>query len=139
MRRPFVFLLLSVPLLGGYLGWTFYSRWRDVHAYMQRIEERQADQEAEKQRAFKEAYSGTLLTILTFYAAPSVIHPGETTKLCYGVANSKSVRIEPAVEYVWPSYSRCVKIAPMTDTVYKLIAEDDSGRTKTSSLTVTVR
>ena len=97
------------------------------------------EQEEGQDRAFTKTYGGTSLTILTFYAAPPVIRAGKTTQLCYGVSNAKSVRIEPAVEYVWPSYSRCLKTAPSGDTVYTLIAEDDSGHTKTATVTVHVR
>ncbi len=117
------------------LGWIYYSRWSEKRAFIRRLEEPQAAQD----RAVLEAYGGGRLTILGFYAAPSIIKRGETTQLCYGVSNSKMVRIEPPIEDVWPSHSRCVNASPRVDTVYKLIAEDAQGHTETASVTVQVR
>ena len=85
-----------------------------------------------------DAYGGESLAILNFYANPATIRPGETTQLCYSVPNAENVRIEPPVENVWPSLSRCVDVTPTDDTVYTLIAEDDSGNTVTANTTVEV-
>ena len=128
MRRLFRFTWL-VALLGCiYLGLTFYSRWSQKQALIQRLEE----SKALKDRAVVEAYGGDNLTV-DFYAAPSVVRPGETAQLCYGVSNSRSVRIEPHVERVWPSLSHCVEVTPSATTFYKLVAEDGDGNTATAT------
>jgi hypothetical protein len=134
VRRTLKILWLTIPVLAGYLAWTFYGRWRDRQAYMQPMEERKAAQA----RVFQDAYGGDSLMIRSFYAAPGAINLGQTAQLCYSVSNAKSVRMEPPVEYVWPAFSRCVKVSPSKDTVYKFIAEDDKGNTKTASVRVKV-
>ena len=134
MRREFRFTWLLALLACIYLGLIFYSRWSQKRALIQSLEEGKAL----KDRAVVEAYGRDNLTILGFYATPSVIRPGETAQLCYGVSNSIRVRIEPHVESVWPSLSQCVKVAPSADTVYTLIAEDAGGKTATAAATVKV-
>jgi len=68
-----------------------------------------------------------------------VFKRGERGRLCYGVANAKTARIEPAVERIWPSLGRCVDIAPKNETIYTLTAEDAEGHSATQSLTVKTR
>jgi len=82
---------------------------------------------------------GNQFAILNFYASPGEIRRGETAQLCYGVSNAKTVRIEPQTSAVWPSYSRCVDVAPKKDTTYTLTAEDAAGHIKTATVTVKVR
>ena len=134
MRKTlrFIWVLLVVGCI--YLSWTFYSRWSVNREIIQRQEEKRAA----KARAILEAYGGGRLKIMSFYASPGTIHPGQTAQLCYGVANSEKVRIEPPVKGVWPSLSRCVEVAPKNDTEYKLIAEDGKGNTASAATTVKV-
>ena len=82
---------------------------------------------------------GKDLAIQSFYASPGVVHPGEKLQLCYGVANAKTVKLEPQDNPVWPSYNRCVDVSPKKDTTYTLTIEDGSGHTQTQSLDVKVR
>jgi hypothetical protein len=56
-----------------------------------------------------------------FYASPDHPAQGEKTLLCYGVEKADAVRLEPAVDRVWPSPTRCVE-APATKTTYTLVA-----------------
>jgi hypothetical protein len=117
-----------------YLGWIYYSRWGDHRALLRRLEESKRAQD----RAVVEAYGGGRFNILGFYATPAIVLKGQKAQLCYSVINAKSVRIEPPVENVWPSLSRCVDVRPVKDTVYQLLAEDAQGNRKTASLTVKV-
>ncbi len=135
MRSTFRFTWFIVIAACIYLGWNFYSRWSEKRALMQRLEENKTSQD----RDISELYGGYRLTILSFYATPPTIHQGESTQLCYGVSNSESVRIEPPVENVWPSFSRCVEVTPKQDTVFRLIAEDADGNTATAETTVKVQ
>lgn len=134
MRRMFRFTWIIVVAVCIYLAWTFYSRWNDNRAFIRRLEERKSAHD----RAVVDAYGGGRLTILGFYATPSTIRHGEKAQLCYSVSNSKSVRIVPPVENVWPSLTRCVDVAPTSTTVYRLIAEGPDGNTKTAIAAVTV-
>jgi hypothetical protein len=131
----FRFTWLILIAAGIYLGWTYYSRWRENRDFIQRLEERKES----KDRFIMEAYGSGRLTIMGFYASPSIVHRGERSQLCYSVANSKSIRIEPPLKDVWPSLSRCIEISPQRDTVYRLIAEDAEGHTKTATAEVRVR
>ena len=133
MRKAYSLMLLAI-IAGIYLGWVYYSRWIDHRTIIRRMEENKAAQD----RAVVEAYGGGRFNILGFYATPAMVRGGKKAQLCYSVINAQSVRIEPPVENVWPSLSRCVEVRPDKDTVYKLIAEDVQGNRKTASLTVKV-
>lgn len=77
--------------------------------------------------------------VLQFYASPSVAAPGERVLLCYGVEDAEAVRIEPEIEPVKPSYSRCLAITPKATTEYTLTAVGAGGQTVTRSTTVAVQ
>ncbi len=128
----FIWVLLVAGCI--YLGYTFYYRYSVNREIVQKMEE----EKAAKARAILEAYGGGRLKIMSFYASPGSIHTGQKAQLCYSVANSEKVRIEPPVKDVWPSLSRCVDVAPQSDTVYNLIAEDGKGNTASASTTVRV-
>jgi hypothetical protein len=134
MRVMYRIIGATVAVACIYLGWTYHLRQSDHQALAQRLEERKAEQA----RPIMDISKGRL-SVLAFYTVPPTIRRGEKAQLCYGVSNSKNVRIEPPVEYVWPSYSRCVEISPASDTVYKLIADDDGGHTVTAETRVRVK
>ena len=129
----YTWIVVVVVLIMIYFGWIYYSRWSDKTGFMQRIEENQPSQK----QSLSDSY-GNSLSILNFYAIPQTIRKGETAQLCYGVSNAESVQIEPSVENVWPSYSRCVDIVPVSDTVYKLIAVDADGNEVTKDAAIKV-
>lgn len=81
------------------------------------------------------ASSASPVLITMFYAYPANPPAGEKTSLCYGVENATAVRLEPAVESVWPSISRCFEIPSKAQT-YTLTAERGGERVSQS---VTVR
>jgi hypothetical protein len=135
MRKLICVILLSAFGVICFLSWTFYERWSDSRALIRSMEESKAAQN----RAVALAYGDGRLTILEFYASPAIIRKGEAAKICYGVSHSKSVRIEPPLRDTWPSLSRCIDITPQKDTTYSLIAEDESGNTKTASITIKVK
>jgi hypothetical protein len=132
-------LLLAGAILVGlcllYVGWTFYSRWQENHL----LEEKAAAQEKAQDQREVEMMGGNRLEILDFYADRGVIRSGQKVQLCYGVSNAKVVRLEPQDNPVWPSYGRCVEVAPKKDTTYTLSIEDGQGNSKTAMLKVQVR
>ena len=83
-----------------------------------------------------EADSSKTASITQFYARDPQLPKGEKTVLCYGVAGAKSVRLEPAVDKVWPALTRCFDIAPVTDATYTLTAIGEDGRPVSQSVTV---
>jgi hypothetical protein len=76
--------------------------------------------------------------ITQFYAAEPNIALGEKTLLCYGVEGAKAVRLQPAVEQVWPALVRCFDVIPAHTTTYTLIAEDAKGELLSQSTTIEV-
>jgi hypothetical protein len=59
--------------------------------------------------------------ITMFYATAAHPAADEKESLCYGVENADSVRLEPAVDRVWPTMSRCFDI-PTRPATYTLTA-----------------
>jgi hypothetical protein len=135
LRRLLHWMSVLVLAAVVYDGAIFYSRWSANRAF----ERGQAAKEAEQERKVVEAVGGDTLKILSFYAAPAVIRMGEHANICYGVNGAKTVRMEPAVENVWPALTRCVQVSPRRDTEYKLIAEDGAGRAVSQSFVLRVR
>ena len=50
-----------------------------------------------------EQLGGKELAIQNFYATPGTIRRGETVQLCYGVANARTVKLQPQSNPVWLS------------------------------------
>jgi hypothetical protein len=134
MRKAHSVTLVTASPVCVYLGWIYYLRWSENRAFVRRLAEPKEAQD----RAIVDAYGGGRLTLLGFYATPATIRRGEKSQLCYGVSNSKTIRIEPPIKNIWPSLSRCVEVAPERDTVYRLIAEDAAGH-KVIATTIKVR
>jgi len=130
-------------LIGGavliYVGWIVFSRWHENRAIEQRAAVEQSEKQREQDRIAIEQLGGKDLAIQMFYASPASIRRGETTKLCYGVANAKNVTLAPQPSPVWPSHSNCVDVAPKKDTTYTLAIDDGAGHSQSQSVTVTVK
>ncbi|MFZ0595067.1 MAG: hypothetical protein WAM39_31690 [Bryobacteraceae bacterium] len=130
---PYITVLLILAVL--YVGWTFYSRWRDSR----NAEERAAAVKAEQnKKVVDQVFGSGEIKLLNFSISPIRLRRGETARLCYGVSNAVSVTISPHVEDTKPSYNHCLDIEPQSTTTYTLTAKDQAGRTQTGSLTVTV-
>lgn len=126
-------------MLAFIVGWIFFSRWWQNRAFEQRVTQGRTDKQREDDLATLEQMGGQKLAIQTFYATPGEIRRGQSVQLCYGVANAKAVQLEPQSNPVWPSYARCVEVAPAKTTTYTLTITGASGNTKSQSLVVTVR
>lgn len=77
--------------------------------------------------------------ILQFYASPREIAPGMKALVCYGVVNTRNLRLDPPVEKVWPAVSRCFDVYPAASTHYTLIAEGSDGATVSQSIDITLK
>jgi hypothetical protein len=55
------------------------------------------------------------------------------------VVNAVSVKLDPPVEPLKPTYRHCIEIAPKTTTTYTLTAFNAKGQSKSVSLEVKVR
>ncbi len=121
------------------VGWILFSRWQENRSIEIRARQERTEKQLEQDRATVEQMGGKELAIQNFYAVPGMIHRGQSVQLCYGVANAKTVKLEPQPNPVWPSYSRCVDVTPAKTTTYTLTIADAAGNTKAQSLEVKVR
>lgn len=128
-------LLVVVALI---VGWIFFSRWWQNRSFEYRARQARTEKQREEDRATLEQMGGNELAILNFYATPGVVRRGENVQLCYGVANTKTVKLEPQPNPVWPSYSRCVDVTPAKTTTYTLTITDAAGNAKSQSVEVKV-
>ena len=133
-------LYSSIVLVGVavVVGWILFSRWSDNRLIERRAAEEKQEKQQESDRVALDQMGGKTLDIQAFYANPGAVHRGESVQLCYGVANAKTVKLEPQPNPVWPSYSRCVDVKPTKTTTYTLTIDDGAGNTKTQSLEVKV-
>lgn len=129
---PFVTVVLLAAV--AYDGWVFYSRWSGARQAERARQEKEA---ADAQRTL-DRLGGGGLKILSFYATPGAVHPGEHASLCYGVTGAQTVRMEPAIEELHPALSYCMQVSPAKDTEYKLTAADARGRSVSSAVIIRV-
>ncbi len=137
-RNPFLYSWGVVVIAAFVVVWTLFSRWRENRSIESRAKEERAVKQREQDRATIEQMGGKELAIQNFYAIPAEIRRGQSVQLCYGVANAKTVKLEPQSNPVWPSYARCVDVSPTKTTTYTLTIADAAGNTKTQSLDVKV-
>jgi hypothetical protein len=133
-------LYSSIILAAGALivGWIFFSRWLENKQIDRKTAQQETEKRLENDRAALQQFGGKELAIQAFYAYPAAIHRGDKAQLCYGVANAKTVKLEPQSSPVWPSYSRCVEVSPTKDTTFTLTIEDGAGNTKSQTAEVKV-
>lgn len=77
--------------------------------------------------------------IIAFYASPNLIEPGQHISLCYGVAQAQSIKIEPPAGDAWPTFTRCLDVAPRKSITYTLTAIGATGKQIQQSAEVQVR
>jgi hypothetical protein len=138
-KNPLLYssIILAIALL--VVGWILFSRWKENRQIEARNREEAVRKQRESDRAALEQLGGKELAIQSFYVSPGVIHRGESAQICYGVANAKTVKLEPQSNPVWPSYARCVDVTPKKDTTYTLTIADAAGNIKTATVEVKVR
>ncbi|MBZ5617681.1 MAG: hypothetical protein LAQ69_02930 [Acidobacteriia bacterium] len=83
--------------------------------------------------------SGTAVRITQFYAISGEMTDADRNTICYGVENAKTVRMEPPIETLWPTATRCFWAEPRQDTTYKLIADGFDGSQASASFQVRVK
>jgi hypothetical protein len=137
-KNPLLYSSFALAIVALVIGWTLFSRWQENKQIDRQSLAAKREKQKEDDRAALDQFGGKELDIQSFYASPGAVHPGETVQLCYGVANAKTVKLEPQPNPVWPSYSRCVDVAPTKTTTYTLTVEDAAGNTKTQTAEVKV-
>jgi hypothetical protein len=138
-KKPILYSWLVLFAVLLYVIWIFFARWQENRQFQRRAAEEKSQKQLEADRHTVEQMGGKELAIQSFYASAGVVPRGETLQLCYGVANAKTVKLEPQDNPVWPSYNRCVEVSPIKDTTYTLTIQDAAGNTKTQSLDIKVK
>ncbi len=138
-KNPFLYSWSALAIAALVAGWILFSRWQENRVIEKRAKEERTQKQLEQDRIALEQFGGKELAIQNFYAVPGTIRRGETVQLCYGVANAKTVKLEPQSNPLWPSYSLCVDVTPTKTTTYTLTIADAAGNTRTQSLEVKVR
>lgn len=137
VRRAFpVWFRLALTAAVLYLAWTFLGRYlAGPRGTARHAPETTPLREAE----FQHVYGSSDLKILQFYARDGVVVVGQSTVVCYGVLNAKSVRLDPPIAEISPSLNRCIEAAPERNTRYTLTAEGSGGASASASVEITVR
>ena len=74
-----------------------------------------------------------------FVASPHEVSAGEKVTICYGVKDTKSVKLEPSTQPHPPSEKLCLTETVNTTTMFRLTAQGNDGSTQTTSFTVKVK
>jgi hypothetical protein len=133
VRQVSLSLQIAAIVAVAYMGLVMVNR---------RLGERMREQQPKPPDGFAEferAYGGSAVKIVQFYSREGTMFEGSTTVLCYGVANARSVRMEPPVEGVSVSINNCVEVSPERDTRYTLTAEGNDGHAVSESFVLKVR
>ncbi len=138
-NRALRYSWLAVGVVFLYVAGTVLLRWQENRKIDLENARKAAAQQAAEDRRAVESMGGNRFEILAFYATPPQVRRGDRVQLCYAVANAVSVKIDPEVEALRPSYSRCVDVFPRKSTTFTLSAVDAAGNTKTASAEVRVR
>lgn len=139
LKNPFLYSWAALVIVALVVCGILFSRWLENRSLDERAKEEKTRIQREQDRIALEQFGGKELAIQSFYASPGNIRRGESVQLCYGVANAKTVKLEPQSNPVWPSYSRCVDVTPTKSTTYTLTIADVAGNTKSQTLEVKVR
>jgi len=138
LKSPLVYSSLLIFVVAAYVGWVLYARHMENLRYEQRIREQQVQKQREDDQKTIEQLGGSELAIQMLYATPEV-RRGENAQVCFGVANAKTVTLEPQTNPVWPSHSLCVDVKPLKTTTYTLTATGGDGKSVSQEVTVKVR
>jgi hypothetical protein len=138
-KNPLLYSWAALTIVALVVVSVLFSRWLENRSAEQRAKQEKSQKQLEQDRITLEQLGGKELAIQNFYATPGNVRRGETVQLCYGVANAKTVKLEPQSHPVWPSYSRCVDVTPAKSTTYTLTIADAAGNSKTQTLEVIVR
>src|SRR3954452_8459016 len=101
---------VGVLIAALYVAWTFYSRHESTKKAEQAV---QMEKERARKRVVDQIYGSGEVKFTIFSAGSAAVKRGESTQLCYGVVNAKTVKLEPPVgEELRPTYRHCIEIRP---------------------------
>jgi len=127
---------VAVVIAALYVAWTFYSRHEANVKAQQELAAQRAEQ---RQREAQTIFGSGGLSFRTWSADKGVVQPGEVAHICYGIVDAKTVKIDPPVEQLKPSYLHCFEVRPRKTTTYTITAADAAGHTASQQLTIQVK
>lgn len=136
IRALLPYTTVAMIIVALYVAWTLYSRHQANQAAEEAIQTKRAE---ENKRIVDQVYGSGEIKFSTMSADTGVLTRGQTTQLCYGVVNAKTVKMDPPLEQLKPSYYHCLEVAPKKTTTYTITADDGAGHTKSQSLTIQVK
>jgi len=134
-----ILFFAAMVVAAGYSVFVIVTRYESNRAFERRAAQEAAQKRLADDRAAVEQLGGSELAIRALYVSPSIIQPGQSSQLCYDVANAKTVSLEPPVAEVWPSHDRCFDVSPKKTTTYTLTITGPSGATLSSTVHLTVK
>jgi len=137
LKRAAIPLRVAALMAVVYLAYVLLARHTSGQFWTARQHREQST--AKPDPKLEAIYGWTAVKILQFYAREGVVTEGQSTLICYGVLNAKSLRIDPPVHEVYPAFSKCIAVEPEHDTKYTLTAEGKDGQTVTARFTLVVK
>jgi hypothetical protein len=132
-------MLGALVIASAYAAFIVVSRHESNRALERRAAQLATEKQLADDRAAVEQLGGSELAIRALYVSPSIIRPGQSSELCYDVANAKTVTLNPPVADVWPSHYRCFEVSPKKTTTYTLTIAGPSGSPVSQAVRVTVK
>jgi len=133
-KNAFLYSWAALSLAALVVCWIIFSRWQENRGIEKRAKAERTQKQQEQDRAPSNNSAERSSPSRTSTPLPERFAAAKTVQLCYGVANAKTVKLEPQRNPVWPSYSRCVDVTPTKSTTYTLTIADAAGNTRTQSL-----
>jgi hypothetical protein len=137
-KRPFLYSIIIALCAGLYLGFVLFTRWESNRTFEKRNAAKTAEEQHANDVAAVQSLGGSELAIRAFYLSPPAVYAGESSQICYDVANAKTVTIDPPVGEVWPSHSRCLDVSPKKTTKFTLTITDAKGQFTSQSIELKV-
>jgi hypothetical protein len=137
-RNPLFYTSCVIVFIALYVGWVFFSRYRENQAIRRKAVEERTEKQRESDRAAIEQLGGSDFAIQSFYASPGIIRRKQSSQICYNVSNAKTVTLDPPDANVWPSHYRCFDVTPSKTTTYTLTITGQNGQTQSATLTIKV-
>jgi len=138
LRNPLLYSSVILFCAAVSMVFILYMRYESARRYEEQTKARQDAQRHENDLRAVEQLGGSELAIRGFYLSPPIVHSGQSSQLCYDVANATQVKLEPPAGAVWPSHSRCLDVAPKKTTTYTLTITGATGKTVSQSVELRV-
>ena len=138
-KNPLPYTGLLLCAVAAFVLYLMLERYLTRRAFEEREAREQSARRLEDDRLAVQQLGGLELAIRGLYISPAVIRPGQSARLCYDVANAKTVKLDPPVAEVWSSHSRCIDLKLKKSTTFTLTIADASGHTVSQSVDLKVR